>query len=255
MSTASTARQDTADKLIEALEQDRFVLYFQEIKPLQRTREPAFREILIRFLDEEEMLQPPGSFIPVLESYSLMYTLDRWVISRVLSWLKQGAAKGGKDFPVRCSINLSAETIRNHQFPGFLTEQLDLFKVAPSSVCFEVVEADVAPHLKTIGNAVKRLKKAGCGFVLTGYNGDRISHDVVHKLAVDIVKIDGNIVRTMHTSENDLITVDAINRMCHAYGIRTVAELVEQAETIDKLKQLGVDYAQGFAVAKPEVLT
>lgn len=254
MSNATTERQDTADKLIEALEQDRFVLYFQEIKALKRTNDPLYREILIRFLDEEERLLPPGTFIPVLESYNLMYTLDRWIISRVLSWLKQAAPKDGAQLAVRCSINLSAETIRNHQFPAFLAEQLDLFKVPPAAVYFEVTEADVEPHAGAIGNIIKRLKKAGCGLALTGYNGDKISHEAVKKLAFDIVKIDGDLVRKMHSNPNDFKTVDAINRMCHAYGIRTVGELVEQRETLDQLKRLGVDYAQGFAIAQPELL-
>jgi len=254
MSNSTTERQDTADKLIEALEQNRFVLYFQEIKPLKRNGEASFREILVRFLDEEEKLLPPGTFIPVLESYSLMYTLDRWIIARVLSWLQRAAPRGDKDTPVRCSINLSAETIRNHQFPSFLAEQLDLFKVAPSSVWFEVTEADVDRHLGAIGNIIKRLKKAGCGIMLAGYNGDRISHDAVQKLAFDIVKIDGDIVRKINESATELKTVDAINRICHASNMRTVGELVEHIETLEKLRQVGVDYAQGFAVAMPEVL-
>lgn len=253
MSNASRERQDTADKLIEALEQDRFVLYSQEIRPLKRSAGGSFREILIRFLDEEEKLLPPGTFIPVLESYNLMYTLDRWIISRALSWL-QHAPPGSGEASMRCSINLSAETARNPQFPAFLAEQLDLFKVAPALVCFEVTEPDLEPHLGAIGNVMKRLKKAGCHLALTSYTGDRVGHEALQKFAFDIVKIDGDIVRRIHESEPDLKTVEAINRTCHAYNIRTVGELVEQRETIDKLKQVGVDYAQGFAVARPEVL-
>ncbi len=254
MANLSAERQDTADKLIEALEQDRFVLHSQEIKPLKRIAEVPYREILIRFLDEEETLLPPGTFIPVLESYTLMYTLDRWIITRVLSWLHKASGKDGKSYPARCSINLSVETIRNHEFPAFLGEQLNLFKVAPGAVFFEVTEADAEANLAALGNMVKRLKKAGCGVALTGYNGDRISYEALKKLAVDVVKIDGDIVRKIHASASHLKTAKAINDICHAYGMRTVGELVEQTETLDRLKLVGVDYAQGFAVAMPEVL-
>jgi len=255
MANWSAERQDTADRLIEALERDRFVLHSQEIRALKRTDEVPYREILIRFLDEEETLLPPGTFIPLLEGYTLMYTLDRWVITRVLSWLHKASGRGSKRYPARCSINLSAETVRNHEFPTFLVEQLKLFKVAPGSILFEVTEADAAAHPAALGKAVKRLKNAGCGVALTAYNGDLISYEALKQLAVDIVKIDGDIIRHIHASESHLKTAVAINRICHAFGMRTVGELVERVETLDQLEQAGVDYAQGFAVALPEVLT
>lgn len=254
MTIPSAEKQDTADKLIEALEQERFVLYFQDIKPLSRTAGAPFREILIRFLDEEETLLPPGTFIPVLESYNLMYTLDRWIISRVLSRLRSGAGDEGNLQGVRYSINLSAETFRNHGFPAFLEEQLSLFNTEPASVLFEITEADAGLHRTAAVNTLKRVKKAGCGLVLTGYSGDRISHEQLAQLAFDLVKIDGDMVRTMHVNDAHLKTVDAINRICHAGRIRTVGELVETRETVAKLREVGVDYAQGFAVAAPKAL-
>jgi len=101
---------------------------------------------------------------------------------------RDASGKDGTGYPARCSINLSAETIRNHEFPAFLVEQLKLFKAVPGAIVFELTEADAEAHSTGLVNTVKRMKKTGCGVALTGYNGDRISFDALKKLAVDIVK-------------------------------------------------------------------
>lgn len=247
MTSWAEERQDTADRLIDAMERDRFVLHRQEIKPLQQKEAFPFYEILIRFLDEEEVLLPPGTFIPVLESYTLMYMLDRWVITQVMSLLQDTAAGGKAKPPARYSVNLSAETLRNHESPGFILEQLQLFKADPRAVCFEVSEADAEAHVPMLMTTIKRLKTAGCGFALTGYNGDRIAHDVLQKLGLELVKIDADLVKNIHASKDHLKAVQSINEICHLYKIRTVGELVERPETLKLLKGARVDYAQGFA--------
>lgn len=254
MTSIGAERQAAADRLIEGLERDRFVLYSQEIKPLRGSREMPYREILVRFLDREETLLPAGDFIPVLESCGLMYTLDRWVITRVLSWLHRGAGMDGNGYPARCSINLSADTLRNYDFPVFLAEQLKLFRVAPGAISFELTELDAKAHTVDVDNAIKRLKKIGCGVSLSGYKGAQVTGKALRRLAVDAVKIDGSIIRLIHASAGHLKAVEIINRMCHAHGMSTVGELVERAETLEILRRTGVDYAQGFAVGKPEQL-
>lgn len=240
-------RQETADRLIDALERERFILHRQEIKPLLQKQEFPFFEILIRFLDEEEVLLPPGTFIPVLESYTLMYMLDRWVITRVMSLLQSKPGEKPAKPTVRYSVNLSAETLRNHESPAFILEQLQLFGTNPRAVCFEVTEADAEAHVPMLATMIKRLKAAGCGFGLTGYNGDRIPHDTLQKLGVEFVKIDADLVKNIHASKDHLKAVQSINEICHLYKIRTVGELVERPETVKLLKEARVDYAQGFA--------
>lgn len=247
-----TSQQGTADKLIAALKQDGFILYGQIIKPISAGADRSgYQEILIRYREEEEKLLPPGGFFPILESYKLMATLDRWVVNRVIKWLLAKHKAGKKPDAPRCSINLSGESIAGAGFPKFVKEQLKRGRVPPDRISFEVQEDDADAHAVALGKIIDELGPSGCSFAITGYTGEFVSAEMLQALGVNFVKIDSRIIRNLHQHDGSYVTADAIHRTCQALGIRTIAEFVERPETVRKLKELGVDYAQGYGIAKP----
>lgn len=250
-----TDQQVTADKLIAALNQDRFVLYGQLIKPMGPAADDAgYQEILIRYIEEEEKLLPPGGFFPILESYNLMSMLDRWVVNRVIRWLL-AKFKARKDWNApRCSINLSNDSISDAGFSKFVKDQLQTSKVPPGTLSFEVPEADAEVHAIALEQLIADLRPLGCGFTLTGYSGEFVPAELLQALGIHFVKIDSRIVRNIHQHDGSLATAGTIHRTCQTLGIRTIAEFVEQPETVQKLKELGVDYVQGYGIAKPAPL-
>jgi EAL domain-containing protein (putative c-di-GMP-specific phosphodiesterase class I) len=246
-------RQDIAEKLLVALKGGQFILYSQAIEPIGSRNEKArYQEILIRFLEEEQKLLPPGGFFPVLEQHNLMATLDKWVVNRVIRWFAARPKSSQKT--VHCSINLSSDSILGSGFVDFVAKQLDQSGVPPGNLLFEISEQDVDRHPLELDRFILPLKPLGCGFVITGYNGELVSAEMVQALGIDLLKIDGRIVRRIHEDEKSFSEARAIHETCREIGIRTIAELVELRETLAKLREIGVDYAQGYGISKPAPL-
>jgi len=256
MTIKRTGEQGTVNKLIEALDRDRFVLYAQPIKLVaSSTGNSDYQEIFIRFLDEEEKLLPPGGFFPILESYNLMSMLDRWVVNRVIRWLLAKRKTQGNWNAPRCGINLSNDSISDAEFSRFIKEQLQTSMAPPGKLAFEVSEADAGAHAITLKRLIAALKPLGCGFALTGYSGEFVPVELLQALGIDFVKIDSHILTNIHPDDSGFARAKSIHRTCQATGICTIGEFVEQPETLEKLKELGVDYAQGYGIARPEPLT
>ena len=253
--TRKTGQQGTADKLIAALNQDGFILYCQAIRPISPGADRSgYQEILIRYREEEEKLLPPGGFFPILESYQLMTTLDRWVVNRVIKWLR-AKRKAGKNANIpKCSINLSGDSVADAGFAKFVKDQLEASRVPRDRIAFEIPEEDANDHPVELGKIIEELGPLGCTFAISGYTGELIAADMLQALMVNFVKIDSRIVRDIHQHDGSYRTADAIHRTCQDLGIRTIAEFVERPETLRKLEQLGVDYAQGYGIAKPAPL-
>lgn len=253
--TESPLQDDTADRLIEALNQDGFVLYQQPIMPLRHgARAEPYQEILIRFKEEEEKLLPPGTFIPVLESSHLMHILDRWVINRVIKWI-HARRRSDPLWNAPCSsINLSNDSLTNPEFAGFVKQQLHKGRVSGRKFAFEIAEEDGHRHMDALATAAEGLKSEGCGVTLTSYTGTLIPPARLAPLGVDSVKLDIDIVTTLHSSADSQTRAASLQQQCAAYGVRTIAEFVERASTLEKLKKLGVDYAQGYGLQMPAAL-
>jgi len=256
MNGPKAEQKGTAEKLIAALRGDQFVLYSQPIRAVvPGADQTEYQEILLRFLEEEEKLLPPGSFFPILESYKLMAVLDQWVVKRVIRWIDaRQQARQGWQAP-RCSINLSSDSIANAVFSKFVQEQLQNGKVSAGKLSFEVPETDAAMHTAALEQMIAELKPLGCTFTLTGYSGDFVPAELLEALGVDFVKIDTHTLQHARDNTGSAAKVETTLRMCRTLGIRTIAEFVEQPETLATLKTLGVDYAQGYGVAKPQLLT
>ncbi|MDF1483028.1 putative bifunctional diguanylate cyclase/phosphodiesterase [Extensimonas sp. H3M7-6] len=238
-------------RLRKALEQDRFSLYAQTIAPLHSEPPGLHFEVLLRLHDEDGKLVPPGSFIPAAETYGLMPEIDRWVVQHVFARLAQ-QARQAKMLPVHtCSINLSGASLGGEDLLDFLLDQFSHFGVDPRQVCFEITETSAIAHLPTAVRLIKRLRQLGCRFSLDDFGSGMSSFGYLKQLEVDFLKIDGSFVRDMVKDRASAAMVDSINRIGHVLGQRTIAEFVVTPAHVQALRALGVDYAQGYAVAKP----
>lgn len=241
-------------RIRRGLEENRFVFYFQRIQPLN-AREPEGEhfEILLRFRDEHGKLLPPMSFIPAAERYSLMPAIDRWVVANVFATLISNRTPGIK---IRtCAINLSGQSLGENSFLPFVMEQLDKSGVDPKIICFEITETAAISNLERAITFVRTLRARGCRFALDDFGTGLSSFAYLKSLSVDYLKIDGSFVKGMCENELDDAIVLAISRIGRVLGIKTIAEFVENDRIVKKLKDMGVDFAQGYGIAKPQPLS
>jgi EAL domain-containing protein (putative c-di-GMP-specific phosphodiesterase class I) len=245
-------QDDTADRLIEALNQDGFVLYHQPILPVcAHARDGSYQEILIRFKEEEEKLLPPGTFIPILESSRLMHILDRWVLNRVIKWI-HAKRRADPQWNAPCSsLNLSNDTLTHPEFASFVKQQLHKGKVSGRKFALEVTESDAERHPDAVAAITGTLRPEGCGVTLTSYTGEKIAVERLPDLGIDSVKLDIDIVTSIDASAASYALAETLQAKCKARGVRTIAEFVEKKSTFDRLKALGVGYAQGYGIAMP----
>lgn len=240
-----------ATRLRQALERDEFCLYGQRIKALEPTAVPRHMlELLVRLREEEDQLIPPGTFLPLVEEHGLMPELDRWVVRHLLDWAKRSPSR----LETVYSINVAPATIADGTFPDYVRDQLASRGLLGSLLCFEVPEPEATTGLVPIRGFVERVRAAGCLSALCGFGRTLESFDQVAALPVDFLKVDAGIVLRLATSPVDQAKLKAIVRIARETRRRTVAECVEDQETISRLRRLGVDYAQGFGVGRPEPL-
>lgn len=245
---ALTGWNDPEARVAKALERDEFLLFGQALVPLKDDGDlPSYMEVLIRLQEEERNLTPPGAFLPVFEYLGMMPALDRWVIEHALKWWRSDSDAQG----MRLSINLSADTLGAADFPKFVEERLRKHEVTARVLCFELPATEVAVAALPVGRAARKLNALGCQFAITSFGRDSASFDAVKAVQASFVKIDGSIVREIHRDSVALAKVRSIRQVCHKAGIRTVAEFVEQDETVKLLREIGVDYAQGYGVSRP----
>jgi len=237
-------------KLELALRDNQFLLFAQRILPLT----PGLREcyeILLRLREEEDNLLPPGGFIPVAENYGMMEDIDCWVVRNLLGWFERRLrSEPGWQPPIFC-VNLSLSSFGSFQFARFVRRELEGSRVPPDSLCFELNEIDAIAQPDSARAFVAALKPAGCRFTLDGFGSARVSFAHVKGLAIDFLKIDGHLTQHILRSRMQLAKVKAINTACQRFGMRTIGAFVETDETLAKLREIGVDYAQGFGIAPP----
>ncbi len=237
-------------RISQALEENRFVLYCQTIAPLD-VRHERHCEILLRLLDEEGKLVPPMDFIPAAERYNLMPAVDRWVIHHGLAaigqHLREHPGQPGEVF----GINLSGASLGEENLEHFIRDQLAMHQVPPHLICFEITETAAVANLDQAAALIKGLRAEGCRFALDDFGSGLSSFRYLKLLPVDYLKIDGAFVKDMVDDPVDYAMVQAINTVGHVMGIKTIAEYVESEAILEKLRELGVDYAQGFGIHRP----
>jgi len=236
-------------RIQQALADGRFRLYYQPIVPFYPGPSDAMHgEILLRMIDETGRIVPPGAFIPAAERYGLMLSLDRWVIKTCLEAL---SASGELESDVSFAMNISGQSLGAVEFLDFVTEQIDATGVAPNKLCFEITETSAVSELAHALRFIDTLKGLGCCFALDDFGTGLSSFSYLKSLAVDYLKIDGGFVRGLATDDIDEAMVEAVNRIGHIMGLKTIAEWVENQPILEKLRHIGVDYAQGYALGKP----
>jgi diguanylate cyclase (GGDEF)-like protein/PAS domain S-box-containing protein len=233
-----------------ALGEDRFRLFFQKVLPLSADEHEQYGEILVRLVDEQGKLVLPMAFIPAAERYQIMPAIDRWVLSATLTALRKRAPVLG-EISV-CAINLSGQSLCDDHFLASVVNILDASSINPAHICFEITETAAIANLTRAMRFITVLKGMGCRFALDDFGSGLISFMHLKHLPVDFLKIDGSFVRDMVKDPVDAAMVEAINRIGHVMGIRTIAEAVEDQMTLESLRDLGVNYAQGTIIAKPE---
>jgi diguanylate cyclase (GGDEF)-like protein/PAS domain S-box-containing protein len=244
-------------RLSQALVEDSFCLYYQKIAPLKNKCGKSHYEILLRLLDEKGNLVLPMTFIPAAERYDLMPAIDRWVIKTFFALYaqhcQQKAAQTLVDFEDNTvyTINLSGATISSEQFFHFVREQFANYPISPSNICFEITETTAIANLTKAAELIRQLKQLGCSFALDDFGSGMSSLVYLKNLPVDYLKIDGSFIKNIVNDPVDSATVECFSRIGNVMNIATIAEFVENQATIDKLQELGVDYGQGYAIAKP----
>jgi len=251
-------------RISAALDNNQFQLYQQPIVTShQKSDEPQLCEILLRMRDTQsgEMI-PPMAFVPTAERYSLMPQIDRWVIEQFLSILKEQSindhtlkamekSSPGSSNKVVYSINLSGASINDEGFVDFITTQIEKYKVDPALLCFEITETVAIANLPKAVDFMDSLKKLGCFFALDDFGSGMSSFGYLKNLPVDFLKIDGNFVREAPTDTIICAMLEAINKVGHVMGLKTIAEYVESPAILDKVRSLGIDYIQGYEISKP----
>jgi diguanylate cyclase (GGDEF)-like protein/PAS domain S-box-containing protein len=240
-------------RIQDVLEQNRFRLFFQPIARLNNVageKNLTHGEVLIRMLDENNKIVGPGSFIPAAERYQLMPAIDRWVASNTFRMLTLDREKVSKHIS-SCCINLSGQSLSDERFMDYLINEIECFGVPPEILVFEITETAVIANLCNASKLIHTLRQMGCRFALDDFGVGLSSFGYLKNLPVDYLKLDGCFVKNMVRDNIDHAMVQAINQIGHTMGIKTIAEYVEDELTLEAVTEVGVDYAQGYIIAKP----
>ncbi|WP_339480256.1 MULTISPECIES: EAL domain-containing protein [unclassified Pseudomonas] len=243
-------------RLHMALEENRFCLYAQEIAALgPGDHGGGHIEVLLRLHDEAGRMILPDSFIPAAERYGLMTSLDRWVVENVFKIIRQCLNDSRQGPMAMCAINLSGTTIGDQAFLDFLRKQFAAYSIPPEMICFEITETSAISNLGSAIRFINELKGLGCYFSLDDFCAGMSSFAYLKHLPVDFLKIDGSFVKDMLDDPINRAMVEVINHIGHVMGKRTIAEFVETAQIEQALLEIGVDYAQGYVIERPQLFT
>jgi diguanylate cyclase (GGDEF)-like protein len=251
----NTIRNDTKvyNDVIKALEENRFVLYHQKIIGLQADNDNEnYFEILVRMISEEGDIVAPYYFIGIVERYDLVARLDQWVVSHTIEWLENHPNELATIDT--CSINLSGKSLASKDMHIFLKELMQNTSVPAHKICFEITETAAVNDINQAKRLIKSLRSIGCRFALDDFGSGLSSFAYLRTLEVDIIKIDGSFVKHLEESDFDQVMVKNINELAKNVNMKTVAEFAQTEGIATILKEIGVDYAQGYHFHQPEPL-
>ncbi|MEM5948791.1 EAL domain-containing protein [Spirochaetia bacterium 38H-sp] len=239
-------------RLHEAMRGHKLILYAQDIIPVKSEDTPK-KEILIRLMEEEGVLIPPGEFIPIAERYNIMPLLDRWIVDEMLEYAQRLKAIGKLDNTVY-AINLSSTTLLDESFSDFLEKKIVKSNLPADMFCFEITETTAIKNFKKAMMFVKRFKNLGCSFALDDFGMGFSSFAYLKQLPVDYLKIDGSFVQTITKNDVDFELVKTIHNVGRIMGMKTIAEFVSDKDIFDMLASIPVDYVQGYFLGRPQPL-
>ncbi|MBN2444608.1 MAG: EAL domain-containing protein [Spirochaetales bacterium] len=239
--------------ITKAIKEGRFCLYKQVIRPIgYGIPDNDHYEILIRMKDDDGNLISPVSFLQIAERYNLMPEIDRWVVEKLFSSYKVDYYETPDKAYAKYSINISGVTLNDEKFLHFIIDKLNQYRIPPYMICFEITETAAISNFTQVILFIKELKKIGCFFSLDDFGSGWASFNYLKVLPVDFLKIDGSFVKEITRNPLDYVLVQTMNHIGHVIGLKTIAEYVENDDIIDRLKKIGVDYAQGYGISKPE---
>ena len=244
-----------AARITQALEKNGFQLFYQPITMLASDgKERAHYEILVRMLDQDGKLIPPGAFMPAAERHNLMPAIDRWVAGQVISRLAAGRLDRQEAEMPLYAINLSAASLADNTIVDFIREQLQAHQAPAHALCFEISETAAAANLAQAARVLRELKQLGCYITLDNFGGALSFVACLKNLPVDFLKLGSAFVKDIAKDQVAQTLVEAVNQLAHVMVIQTIAERAESDVVLEKLRQLGVDHAQGFAISSPRPL-
>jgi diguanylate cyclase (GGDEF)-like protein/PAS domain S-box-containing protein len=238
-------------RLNQALEEDRFVLYQQSIRPLDTEAglRPKY-EVLLRLVGDHGLIEP-ADFIPAAERYNLMPQIDRWVISNALARWKELAANDER--PMLC-LNLSAESIADPNLAPFVKHEFYKNGSDPADFCFEITETATIGNMGRAVALIRELKAVGSSFALDDFGSGFSSLAYLRNLPVDYLKIDGVFIKNIDNDPVNYAMVEGIQKISRVMGLKTIAEFAATESVLSTLRTIGIDYVQGYALSKPEPL-
>ncbi len=244
-----------APRIIEGLEQDRFVLFQQPIVPLGTPDNGKEHfEVLLRYRDDKGRLERPASFIPAAERYALMPHLDRWVIDHTFAAITRVYPSDGFRKLGHVTINLSGQTLSEPWLTERIQRHLNETNIQPEQICFEITETTAISDIGRAIGFMERMRAAGCTLALDDFGSGMSSFTYLERFPVDLLKIDGTLVRDIDTEPAKREMVQAIHRIGHFMNLKTVAEWVENDRILSILADIGVDYVQGNWLGHPTPL-
>ena len=239
-------------RLRQALDRNLFSLYAQQITPLKGNDDRQTFEILLRLTDKPNQIILPGTFLDIAERNFLMTDIDIWVIDNLFAALEQTEPHTWENH--RFSVNLSGASLNNEFFLRFLKQKLQDCSLPGKLFCFEITESVAVLDLERIVDFIHRLKEMGCSFALDDFGKGVSSLTYLKSLPVDYLKIDGSFIRELNVNPASKVMVEAIEHIAKGIGLKTVAEFVENEHILQSVKDLNVDYAQGFHFGCPMAL-
>lgn len=239
-------------RLQMAIAEDRFQLYKQRIASLNGDPENQYYcEFLLRLVGDDNEIIMPNVFIPAAERYNLMPEIDRWVIDHVMAYM---ANMDTHTSEMLSFINLSGNTIDNTTLTTFIRKKIEQYGIPPSNLCFEITETAAISNQGAAIEFIQQVRDLGCLFALDDFGTGMSSFSYLRSLPVDFIKIDGEFVCNMSNDKMNIAIVEAINNIGHVAGLKTIGEHAESAEIIQNLNELGVDFAQGYAIERPAAI-
>lgn len=243
-------QMEWVQRLQQALDNNRFELFCQTIRPINDNHGVPHIEVLLRMKGENDETIMPNEFLPAAERYNMMPSIDRWVIKEVFGCLERHKTNRNENIDM-VAVNLSGQSVSDESFLSYVMSLFDQYQVPGSQICFEFTETAVISNIAYARNFISILKHRGCRFALDDFGSGLSSFQYLKDLDVDFIKIDGSFIRSMPYNDNSYNMVTSINHIGHVMGLKTIAEFVESEEISSMLEDVGVDFIQGYLVDKP----
>jgi diguanylate cyclase (GGDEF)-like protein/PAS domain S-box-containing protein len=239
------------NRIYQALDEHKLRLHCQIIMPITpKNNDGIHYELLLRMENDDGGLSAPGAFLPAAERYGIACKLDRWVITSAFEWLCSNPQH--VNILSLCSINLSGHSLGDDELLAFILQRFRETGIPSHKICFEITETAAISKLSCASQWIQKLRQIGCRFALDDFGSGLSSFGYLKSLPVDFLKIDGQFIKDIIGNPMNMVIVRSIHEIASVMGISTIAEFVESDATLEKLREIGIDYAQGYGICTPQ---